>query len=857
MADIIVDSLITKIGWEVDSRDAMREAAQVTQQLEQQSKAAAEAANNLGAEQRKLAEHTDALTDAQISLADELADTSSRVDKLKAEQKALQEVTQGAGKATDEQKKRLRELYFELQAAEQHAKGLREESARLGREKQRNAQETRKLAREQKDLAAASRKASEDQRKLSDAMREVAEKARNEGGAVASLTSMITGTAGGTLAADAIKAIGGAVIDLGKEVITTGANFESLRARLKTVTGSTEAAGQAFATIQGFAKATPFEVDNITTAFVALRVRGVNPTTDKLTALGDMSSAFGYGFAEMTDAIGAAARGELDPIEKFGIAAKVTGDKIKLSFKGQTEVVERSAAAVTDVLVKWGQMNGIQGAMAEQSMTTAGMFSNLKDTFAALFDEASQLGVLDEVKLLMQAVSESVGGEGGLAKLIADVLIVALRSMRELFTSMPQGALIEFFQALVNVVSLIAQQLVAGVSEGAGFMSMIMEMAKLVLDIAANLYELGSALSGIKEQFDDTGGVLDLLVFGFKLLLIPLEILANLLERLMTLLRPVLDDLSNMADRLPSLSDLFSGLADSARGFADDLGLLNSSLGTTASMADIATKALNNLKGAQGDYSKKSNEELQELVKKGDKNAEAQIRKRIATNTTAEKMEAAETARTGKISDRNKKVDRLLDNPKRLTREQLDAMVTDPSLTEKQRDKAQKQIDTRDNKKGKKTKDDSLTHEINKQIETLAKDAGKRKAARAILANKHLSESEINDIEMTERKAVKSRLASRFEATGALPPGLANDLTQVAALPNIEQTGGRLAPPVITVNTTNYNINGNTFEAIVQVSGGVSATPQTIANVVNTQAMPVTHQGLARAIQNQLTNERR
>jgi hypothetical protein len=189
-------------------------------------------------------------------------------------------------------------------------------------------------------------------------------------------------------------------------------------------------------------------------------------------------------------------------------------------------------------------------------------------------------------------------------------------------------------------------------------------------------------------------------------------------------------------------------------------------------------------------------------------------------------------------------------------------MTTDLSLTEKQRDKAQKEIDTRDNKKpkkGKKTKDDSLTHEINKQIDTLAKDAGKRAAARAILRdkNKKLSESQINDIEMNERKAVKSRLATRFEETGSLPPGMANDLTQVAALPNIEATGGRLAPPVITINNEIFHINGNTFEANVHVAGSVSATPATIANAVNTQAMPMTFQGAARAIQNSLTNERR
>lgn len=863
MADVVVDSLITQLKYEANT-SVLKEAEAVTARLEQQNKDTAASADALSAEQRKLAEHTDALTRAQIDLTEELAQTSTKLDDLKAEQRALQEVTQGSGKATDEQKRRLRELYFAIQETEKQAKQLREENARLGVEARKNGLEARKLAREQKDLADTSRKAASDQRRLAEAMREAKDSAQGEGGAMARLTEMIGGVAGGQLAADAIRAIGSAVFELGKEIITTGANFESLRARLKTVEGSTEAAGRAFGMIQDFAKTTPFEVENITAAFTALRVRGVNPTTDKLRALGDLSSAFGLEFKDTTDAIGAAARGELDPIEKLGITAKIAGDKISLSFKGQTEVVSRSATAVTDALVKFGQMNGVQGAMAEQSLTTAGIFSNLKDTVAALFDQIAQMGVLDEVKRFMEALSESMGSEG-LSQVIADVLVLALRTARELFLSLPQETLISFLQALIDLVGLVVGQLTGAAAEGAGVVSMLFEFLGILIEVVTSVYAFAQQLDELRDKFEGIPGPLDLLLVAFKALMTIWQALADVLRYLLDLITPFIDQLSNMLDRLPSVTDLFSGLSDAAMNFAGNLGLVNSELGTTASMADLATAALNTLKGAQGDYSKKSTQELTDLMQSGDKQAKAELQKRAERNDAAAAREAAADQQSAKAKARGAKVDTLLDNPGRLTREQLDALATDLTITEKQRDKAQKEIDKRDNKNtkdkakagqkaAKKLHDSLLTHQVEKDIEKLAEQAGQREAARAIQAG--ATPEEVNRRELARRGQVQTALTTRFRETGELPPGITSDLAQVANLPNIEQVGGRLAPPVVTVNNYKFDVTGNTFQANVTV-GGTSATAGEIADAAIARARPVLWEDLGRAIMNNTTTLRR
>lgn len=259
-------------------------------------------------------------------------------------------------------------------------------------------------------------------------------------------------------AATGIAVLTGAGVAVGTAVIKTGSEFESLRAQLKTVEGSAAGANLAFGMIQDFAKTTPFEIENLTAAFIALRRRGVRPTADTLTALGDLAAGSGRDIGELTDAISAASRGELDPLEKFISGAKVSGEQLQLTFGDTTVAVDRTAEAVTAALVEFGKMPGIQGAMADQSATSAGMISNLKDTFSQLFDQISQLGVLDEFKLLIQDVSNAAGQQG-LAKVIADALIVGLRALRDLLSRITQEDVEGFFNSVIDVVTALASAL--------------------------------------------------------------------------------------------------------------------------------------------------------------------------------------------------------------------------------------------------------------------------------------------------------------------------------------------------------------------------------------------------------------
>jgi hypothetical protein len=275
---------------------------------------------------------------------------------------------------------------------------------------------------------------------------------RNMAGGASSLSGPLT-AAGAGLAA----LVTGATVGAGA-IIKQGATFESLRTQLTTLYGDAGKAEEAFAGIRDFAKRTPFEVEELTEAFIALKTRGVNPTNEVLTGLGDLASSRGRNIKDMVDAVSAAARGELDPLEGFIDGARVAGDKLALTFRGQTYEVERNAAAVTKQLAAFGEMEGVQGGMAAQSKTTAGVISNLKDGIANFFDEVAQLGVLDEFKALLGDLANLGGdGEGGLARILADSLVTVLRAVREGIQSITAEDIKGFFDAVRRAADFLAE----------------------------------------------------------------------------------------------------------------------------------------------------------------------------------------------------------------------------------------------------------------------------------------------------------------------------------------------------------------------------------------------------------------
>ena len=89
---------------------------------------------------------------------------------------------------------------------------------------------------------------------------------------------------------------------VGKQITDVITTFEKLEASLKTVTGSAEKAGIAFAFIQDFAATTPFQLEEVVAAFIKLKALGLTPSEEALRSYGNTATAMGKSLNQMIEA---------------------------------------------------------------------------------------------------------------------------------------------------------------------------------------------------------------------------------------------------------------------------------------------------------------------------------------------------------------------------------------------------------------------------------------------------------------------------------------------------------------------------------------------------------------------------
>lgn len=229
------------------------------------------------------------------------------------------------------------------------------------------------------------------------------------------------------------------LIQFGKNVINTTAEFQKMEAVLTNTLGSSSAAKVAMDEITEFASKTPFAVNELTESFVKLANRGFVPTQDELRSLGDLASSTGKSFDQLTEAALDAMTGEFERLKEFGIRASAEGDRVKFTFKGVTTEVEKTDAAIKDYLLSLGDAEGVSGSMAAISETVGGKISNLDDNFTQLYksigDSSSGLiaGILDLSNALVGNLAKSFAavntvtekqGEGGFMNFLKSMAAV-------------------------------------------------------------------------------------------------------------------------------------------------------------------------------------------------------------------------------------------------------------------------------------------------------------------------------------------------------------------------------------------------------------------------------------------------
>lgn len=252
----------------------------------------------------------------------------------------------------------------------------------------------------------------------------------------------LTGLA--TRAAQALGAIAGFSFGaLSVGAIRTGAKFEQFGAVLETIEGSAAKAEASMAWVEEFAKTTPYELDQVMEAFVALRAYGIDPTDGTLRTLGDTASAMNKSLMQAVEMFADAQTGEFERLKEFGVRGSAAGAQVRLTYQQAGREVVKTSKKSGDAIRE--NLLGIfdsrfAGAMERQSRTAKGLWSNLMDWLTSFQRQIADAGLFDFVKAELAALLAQVNAaaaNGQLAEWAAQIsaaMVQMLVSVKALIT---------------------------------------------------------------------------------------------------------------------------------------------------------------------------------------------------------------------------------------------------------------------------------------------------------------------------------------------------------------------------------------------------------------------------------------
>ena len=215
------------------------------------------------------------------------------------------------------------------------------------------------------------------------------------------------------------KLAGAAIATIGAvRVAKVGAEFESLKLSLESVFGSAQAGQDAFNRITQFAQESPFQVKDLTKAFIQLKSAGIEPTQEMLTTFADASSVAvdSLGAFEAMVRITQRSTGgglgleELSQISDRGIpvfeilAEKLGATRDQITEMGQSA---KGAKVIMDALSE-GMAERFGGTVALKMESLNQKLSNLTDNFDVLANTIFEGGLGEGLKSFVDTISDGV-----------------------------------------------------------------------------------------------------------------------------------------------------------------------------------------------------------------------------------------------------------------------------------------------------------------------------------------------------------------------------------------------------------------------------------------------------------------
>ncbi len=212
---------------------------------------------------------------------------------------------------------------------------------------------------------------------------------------------------GGAIALVAALAVVGATIS---KVAKVGMGFEDLRDSINTVFGGINQGEQAMQKIFTFAQTTPFQIEDVTKAFIQLKAVGVEPSMDMLQTFADTAStsvdqlgAF-QALVRITQRAASGGLGleELNQLDDRGIPAlKILTTELGMTKEELTKFGKTTEGAATMIDTLVAALNKqFGGAMTNKMDNLSTKASNMGIAFKQLADAVFTGGLGDRLKKL-------------------------------------------------------------------------------------------------------------------------------------------------------------------------------------------------------------------------------------------------------------------------------------------------------------------------------------------------------------------------------------------------------------------------------------------------------------------------
>ncbi|TPV96236.1 MAG: hypothetical protein B7733_05870 [Myxococcales bacterium FL481] len=287
-------------------------------------------------------------------------------------------------------------------------------------------------------MGDAARKAGDGTRKAGSAARGSARDIDKLKGKVKAATSQLNNMRRAMLEAFVARGIVDGMSATAAGVVKTTSAFQTLNARLLSLTGTQAGATKQMIRMKEMAVAMPFTIQEITDSFIRLEVQGIRATDSFMTSLGDMAAANGKTLADAAEAVKDAVVGEFERLKEFGIRGSKQGDVLFLNGRK----VKNNAAEIQAALQQIFD-DRAAGSMRRRMNTIEGAWSNFQDTVQGLEVRIGEKGL---GKALTRALQRFTGMGDELGH-IADVIGIALAPVVD---DLAQGAmdLVEQFSKL-------------------------------------------------------------------------------------------------------------------------------------------------------------------------------------------------------------------------------------------------------------------------------------------------------------------------------------------------------------------------------------------------------------------------